>query len=92
MRYIHDGNLPIDNNWMENRIRPVALGRSNCTVVGYSEGSLIGTLAARYITADGFVSIAGAGTGRGNSDEGPLRGFRTADSPSPPRLASTVRV
>jgi len=28
IRYIEDGNLPIDNNWMENRIRPVALGRA----------------------------------------------------------------
>ena len=28
-RYIDDGDLPIDNNWVENRIRPVALGRSN---------------------------------------------------------------
>ena len=27
IRYIDDGNLPIDNNWMENRIRPVAQGR-----------------------------------------------------------------
>ncbi len=28
-RYLEDGALPIDNNWVENRIRPVALGRSN---------------------------------------------------------------
>ncbi len=28
IRYIEDGDLPIDNNWFENRIRPVALGRS----------------------------------------------------------------
>ena len=27
-RYLDDGELPIDNNWLENRIRPVALGRS----------------------------------------------------------------
>jgi transposase len=33
-RYIDDGNLPIDNNWMENRIRPVALGRSNWLFAG----------------------------------------------------------
>jgi hypothetical protein len=26
---VHDGDLPIDNNWIENRIRPVTLGRSN---------------------------------------------------------------
>jgi transposase len=28
-RYFEDGDLPIDNNWVENRIRPAALGRSN---------------------------------------------------------------
>ena len=28
-RYLEDGDLPIDNNASENRIRPVALGRSN---------------------------------------------------------------
>jgi transposase len=28
-RYLDDGELPIDNNWLENRIRPIALGRSN---------------------------------------------------------------
>jgi transposase len=30
-RYIDDGDLPIDNNWIENRIRPVATERSLCT-------------------------------------------------------------
>jgi uncharacterized protein len=34
---------------------------STLTVVGHSEGSLIGMLAARKIPADGFISIAGAG-------------------------------
>ena len=34
IRYIDDGNLPIDNNWMEKRIRPVALGRSNWLFAG----------------------------------------------------------
>jgi hypothetical protein len=29
MRYLEDGDLPIDNNWVESRIRPVALGRAN---------------------------------------------------------------
>lgn len=28
-RYIDDGRLPIDNNWIENQIRPIALGRKN---------------------------------------------------------------
>ena len=26
IRYLDDGTLPIDNNWVENRIRPIALG------------------------------------------------------------------
>ena len=34
---------------------------STLTVIGHSEGSLIGMLAAPKIPADGFVSIAGAG-------------------------------
>jgi transposase len=34
IQYIDDGNLPIDNNWLENRIRPVALGRSNWLFAG----------------------------------------------------------
>src|SRR5437773_769263 len=28
-RFLDDGSLPIDNNWIENRIRPIALGPSN---------------------------------------------------------------
>jgi transposase len=34
IRYLKDGNLPIDNNWVENRIRPIALGRSNWLFAG----------------------------------------------------------
>ena len=34
IRYLGDGTLPIDNNWVENRIRPVALGRSNWLFAG----------------------------------------------------------
>jgi len=33
-RYLDDGDLPIDNNWLENRIRPVALGRANWLFAG----------------------------------------------------------
>lgn len=32
--YLEDGDLPIDNNHVENRIRPVALGRSNWLFAG----------------------------------------------------------
>jgi transposase len=34
MRYLDDGDLPIDNNHIENRIRPVALGRGNWLFAG----------------------------------------------------------
>jgi hypothetical protein len=33
-RYLDDGNLPIDNNSIENRISPVALGRSDWMFAG----------------------------------------------------------
>jgi transposase len=33
-RYLDDGDLPIDNNWVENRIRPIALGRQNWLFAG----------------------------------------------------------
>lgn len=33
-RYLDDGRLPIDNNWVENRIRPIALGRQNWLFAG----------------------------------------------------------
>ena len=28
-RYLDDGELPADNNWVENQIRPIAVGRNN---------------------------------------------------------------
>ena len=34
VRFIDDGELPIDNNWVENQIRPIALGRSNWLFAG----------------------------------------------------------
>ena len=33
-RFLDDGALPIDNNWVENRIRPIALGRGNWLFAG----------------------------------------------------------
>jgi transposase len=33
-RYIDDGDLPIDQNWVENQIRPIALGRANWLFAG----------------------------------------------------------
>lgn len=34
IRYLDDGAAPIDNNWVENQIRPWALGRSNWLFAG----------------------------------------------------------
>ena len=34
MRYLDDGHVPIDNNWLENQIRPWATGRSNWLFAG----------------------------------------------------------
>ena len=33
-RFIDDGRLPVDNNWIENQIRPIAVGRSNWLFAG----------------------------------------------------------
>jgi transposase len=33
-RYLDDGDVPIDNNWIENQIRPWALGRKNWLFAG----------------------------------------------------------
>ena len=33
-RYLDDGQLPIDNNWIENQMRPIALGRKNWLFAG----------------------------------------------------------
>ena len=35
--YLSDGNLPIDNNWAENQMRPWALGRKNWLFAGSLE-------------------------------------------------------
>jgi transposase len=34
MRYLGDGAIPIDNNWVENQIRPIAIGRKNWLFAG----------------------------------------------------------
>ena len=33
-RFVDDGQLPADNNWIENQIRPIALGRNNWLFAG----------------------------------------------------------
>jgi transposase len=34
IRFLDDGDVPIDNNWNENRTRPIAVGRSNWLFAG----------------------------------------------------------
>jgi len=38
IRFASDGDLPVDNNHIENRIRPIALGRSNWLFAGSLRG------------------------------------------------------
>jgi transposase len=33
-RFVEDGQLPVDNNWIENQIRPIAIGRNNWLFAG----------------------------------------------------------
>lgn len=33
-RFVSDGRLPVDNNWIENQIRPIAIGRNNWLFAG----------------------------------------------------------
>ena len=33
-RFVDDGQLPEDNNWIENQIRPIAIGRNNWLFAG----------------------------------------------------------
>jgi transposase len=34
IRFTEDGQLPVDNNWIENQIRPIAIGRNNWLFAG----------------------------------------------------------
>ena len=38
-RYLEDGSIEIDNNWIENSIRPVAIGRKNYLFAGSEKGA-----------------------------------------------------
>jgi transposase len=33
-RFLGDGQLPVDNNWIENQIRPIEIGRNNWLFAG----------------------------------------------------------
>ena len=39
MNYLKDGSLEIDNNFAENAIRPIALGRKNYLFAGSARGA-----------------------------------------------------
>lgn len=55
-RYLDDGRVPIDNNWVENQIRRWALGRKNWLFAG-SERS--GRRAANVMTLIQSAKING---------------------------------
>ena len=56
-RYVNDGRIKIDNNLIENAIRPLAIGRKNYLFCGNDDSavraaiiySLIGTCKAVYV-------------------------------------------
>lgn len=39
LNYLFDGSLEIDNNLVENAIRPNAIGRKNCLIAGSHNGA-----------------------------------------------------
>jgi len=43
-RYAHTGHLPIDNNPVENAIRPIAIGKKNWLFTGSKRAAAIQTL------------------------------------------------
>ena len=43
-RYLHDGKIEIDNNLVENAIRPLALGRKNWLFAGSEQGAKWGAI------------------------------------------------
>ncbi len=63
IRYVEDGHLKIDNNLIENSIRPIALGRKNYLFAGSHESagqiatiySLVGTCKIRGIEPEGWL-------------------------------------
>ena len=37
-RFLEDGRLPVDNNWIEIQIRPIVISRNNCWFAGSLRG------------------------------------------------------
>ncbi|EXC48250.1 transposase IS66 family protein [Acinetobacter baumannii 1031433] len=58
-RYLDDGNLPIDNNWIENQMRPWALGRKNWLFAGSLRS---GQRAANIMTLIQSAKLNGLGS------------------------------
>jgi hypothetical protein len=58
-RFLDDGDLPIDNNWVENRIRPIALGRQNWLFAGSLRA---GKRAAAVMSLIHSAKLNGAGS------------------------------
>jgi len=56
MHYLDDGRVPIDNNQVENRMRPVAVGRKNWLFAGSDAG---GQRAAILLTVLASAKLAG---------------------------------
>ena len=56
-QYLSDGALPIDNNFVENQIRPICLGKKNYLFAGNDEGA---ERAAIIYTVLATCKIAGA--------------------------------
>lgn len=44
IKYVNYGQVEIDNNWVENKIRPFALGRKNWLFLGHHESAKLGGL------------------------------------------------
>jgi hypothetical protein len=56
VRYAHTGNLPIDNNPVENAIRPIAIGKKNWLFTGSERA---GQRAANIQTLFGTAQLNG---------------------------------
>lgn len=48
MRFLYYGTVPIDNNWVENQIRPWVLGHSNWLFAGSLRSGQCAAAVARY--------------------------------------------
>ena len=80
-RYLDDGQVPIDNNWIENRIRPIAIGR------GYVQSAIMlsrrqrAALSAATCPCRLRIITAPAGTSTTHrSADTACHGFREAQS------------